>query len=438
MPRDIIPIRELIRRAGWAMVQPHRAFRAIRADETVSYPRLVAMLLMGGAWFIFWHTRFVVGHWMWELYYEPIILLSYVLVSVGDWLLASHGLHVLSRWLGRPVPLQTTDIAAFYLWCVWALMPVFDLPHAFGLKTAYVIAVSPFVNTFNAHLSWLVAFPILCAQLYFVLRDLLRVRAMWAAALLAAAIFVVCRFVLEPVFSVYQWVVGHFDIQQNFWVAQHYLVGLGVVALVCWRLLLGGQSVGRVIAGLLLGSGVFLGGSVWALQQPLVQNLNGPPPAPRVLTPIIIEQPLSARGPLSLSPAVQWGPFLDGVDHTAQLIVLLGAGAADRVQQVRSCRVKLLVHDGLRDDRLPRIQYQIGSYDGQQFHPWHAGPIWEPQEGEQVLSVEWPTSAWPERADSQQALVGRVAVRLEVRLHGGGDYTSPDVVDVQQVSLELE
>lgn len=432
MPPDVIPLRQLIRRAGWAMVQPHRAFCALRPEEAAPYPALILTLLLGGVWFIFGHTRLVVGQWLWELYYEPIVVISYVLVSLGSWLLASHGLYVLSRWGGQPIALRTADIAAFYLWFVWALMPVFDVPHAFGLRTHYVIAVPPFVNTFNAHLSWLVAFPILCVQLYCALRCLCGVRSPGRAALAAGGLLVLSRFVIEPVFSVYQWCAGRVALQQSFWVDQYYLVGFAVVSLVGWRLLLLGRTAARIAVWLILGAGTFLGGSVWALQQPLVQNLNGPPPAPRVLAPVILEQPLSSgRRVVAIHPDVSWGPFWDGVDHDGSIVVLLRpTPTASRAPRLRACRVTVaLLEDGLAEDQLPQLQCRLGVYEEGRFQEQAAGPRWHVAVGAQTYVARWEDGPVP---------TAQTAVAIQARVHGGGDYTRPDLLQIRQITLDVE
>jgi hypothetical protein len=107
---------QMIRRALWALIHPFRAAAVIRPDEPLPYHRLMPTLMLGGLFFILLHTRFVLGHWVWDLPYWPVILAQFMLLGVWVWLIGVLVLVVTYSWFGRRPALREIEIGVVYLW----------------------------------------------------------------------------------------------------------------------------------------------------------------------------------------------------------------------------------------------------------------------------------------------------------------------------------
>jgi hypothetical protein len=105
----------MIRRALWALIHPYRAAAVIRPDEPLDYRRHIPTLMLGGVFFILLHTRFVVGHWVWDLPYWPVILVQFMLLGVWVWLIGVLVLVVTFSWFGRRRPPSGRSRSA---WCI--------------------------------------------------------------------------------------------------------------------------------------------------------------------------------------------------------------------------------------------------------------------------------------------------------------------------------
>lgn len=201
-------VRELLADGWCAIWRPARVLARIPERPALPYGRLVVCMTLWGIPYAFLHFRAMEGVWLWEHWNVSLArwrTVAFMVISVNVWLLASLGPALLARLLRRPVPQGRLDVAAFYLWMVWALMPLADAPHLLlGWPRRNLILPLPVGGhlEFMAHTAWLVAFPLLIWQTACVLQSLLGLRR-WLPALLAAASMVLCcRVLLEPMIMV--------------------------------------------------------------------------------------------------------------------------------------------------------------------------------------------------------------------------------------------
>ncbi len=393
-PASSLSLAELFRIAFASWVHPGRVFRAI---PTLPAPRLAVLLpvlVAGGLIFFVFHSRLVIGTWVWDLAHAPLIIAQYAMAGVWNWLVGGIVLHYTCRWFGARQPsFAELDIAVFCLWVTWAVMPLFDLPHLFGVPTMPLVAHAPWRHFLLGHLSVLLTSPVRAVLLYHLLRALGRMppaRALGLAVLLAFG----ARFLVEPSGAFFFLTMEHFfGWTVPFWMGQYHLIGHLLIYTVFWRAWLTGRSwpraaiqtgwVTALVAVLTLGAVH----PSWAALMPKSR------PAPRIL-PL-----MTASGAASVEPpgvgTWVWTPptplqlpvLWDGADHEQVVRVALSPPAAGAV----SCEAQVQARDGL-----PR--------DG---HPW-------------VVCA--PTAL-------------RDAVEVRVGLHGGGDYTDPDQVELLGVRV---
>ena len=199
-PRQI-PLRELFRRSGWALVQPGAALRAIRDEERVPVGRLLGLLTVWGGVYAVLHMRTVGHSWLWRLPYGFVIWFEFLLLSPTIWLVGAWGLWQLARLARHPVSRSRCEIAALPLWLAWAHMPLVDLVHLAGVQVWSVPWQVGSLRVFLlGHASWMTAFPLIIWLLTAALRDvvgLTRWPALWRI-LLATGLLAAARLVVEP------------------------------------------------------------------------------------------------------------------------------------------------------------------------------------------------------------------------------------------------
>ncbi len=221
-----------------ALVRPGRAFSRIGAQARPPYVRLAALVAAWGVPYAILHFRFMEGQWMrlaWPLL--PIVrarLLAFVSVSLMNWLLAGVVVALIARLARRPMPQGRCDVAGFYLWMVWALMPLADSAAFVGFRPWSIVL--PFPHDVPliliGHAAWFFAFPLLVVELLCCARFFLGLS--WGrgagALLLAVFLVVAARMLVEPMPG---WVVrgmgtaGH---RLDPWVA-HTILACGVIVL---------------------------------------------------------------------------------------------------------------------------------------------------------------------------------------------------------------
>ncbi len=235
----VIPLAELLWRSCRAMARPHQAFLRIKDDERLSYPWMVLMMLAWGAMYAFLHFRTVDQRWLWSYDHAGQLarFTTFVLGSLGVWLLGSCGVFWLARLCRRPVSVQWAEVAALYLWIVWALMPLIDLVHLVGVPTRSV-SVFGTPSAPLAHASWVVAFPLILAEMVCLMAVFLTGRrGRWLIASISAiASLMMARFILEPLPELTMRILGQQGYSIDLWTATVWLVIVFLIWLIGWRL----------------------------------------------------------------------------------------------------------------------------------------------------------------------------------------------------------
>ncbi len=207
-------IRQLLQNSGWAFLRlveqalravrhPQQAFGALREDEHVPRGGLIVFMLAWGAMYAVLHFHVMNRNWLWQ---DPpgigrCRFLAFFLGAPTAWFLASLGLWQTSRWLKRPISLEQAEVSAFYLWAVWALMPVIDSIHLLGIPNWTVETPLPWRVSFVGHVSWLFAFPIIIAELtaFFHCTVGRGAYTLWRSIALSVGVLAAARLGLEPV-----------------------------------------------------------------------------------------------------------------------------------------------------------------------------------------------------------------------------------------------
>lgn len=196
-----------------AIVRPRRVFERIPATARLNRWVLVPCLALWGVPYAHVHFRAMEGVWMAGRLSPETVgwrTVTFMLFSVSNWLLASTALVIMSR-RGRAFSVGQCEVAACYLWLVWALMPLVDLLHLFGIPRRNVILPLPFGQhlEFMGHAAWLVAGPVLLAEVTVLVR-LLRGFRVWLSVLAAVGMLLVGRVGLEPVpIWIWRWLAHH-------------------------------------------------------------------------------------------------------------------------------------------------------------------------------------------------------------------------------------
>ena len=149
---------------------------------------------------------------------------------------------------------------------------------------------------------------------------------------------------------------------------------------------------------------------------------------------------LTAEGPRwerttsKRSDAAVAGNFLDGRDHRVSLILPLERLAGDRLAPLGQveCRAEVVARDGRPRDRSPLVRCDL--VDGARNTRLIGVPV-ENVRGPLNYRTQWLLSA-PASASVLEALAaGTAHAELVLGVHGGGDYTEPDRVNIVDVTV---
>ena len=222
---------QLLQEAFAALVIPHRAFSRIPGDARINYRVVIPLMALWGVPYALLHFRAMDGlwivsrgpeYWRWRV-------MTFVLGSLVNWLLATVAIASLS-WLRRwPLSFTQCEIAAFYLWTVWALMPLVDVVHFFGVSRVNYSLLLPGGHrvSFIAHASWLFAFPVLCMELVVLFRRALRYS--WLEGiLLAIAMLLLSRGLLEVLSLRTQHQLAQRGLYPDMWQLNSFHAALGI------------------------------------------------------------------------------------------------------------------------------------------------------------------------------------------------------------------
>lgn len=440
-----VSLRGLILMAIKAIYKPQRVFKEIGSSERIKYSSVLIFMSLAGAFFIFFHLRFVVGKWLWDFYYEFFILIAYMLVSIGVWILGSVGLYFLGRCLNQKVNFLVLEKASFCLWFLWVSMPLFDFPHLFGFKTVFLVRLSPFYNDYNFHFSWLIVFPIIFIELRFILKDILKVNS-HLSWILAGFILILARLVAEPTVAFCQWLLAKSGYRFNYYLVQFYIFSLATIILIFLRRWISGFPLRRI---LFEGTGVlalFTGASFLILRISFMKNINGAPPLPFELKPVVIARPrikvsLEERF-LEISSQEKevfvLGPYYDGIPHRQVKIYRINLAKKYMEKEISSIRVTLKVSskDGLGADLYPAFRVSLISGDSQAVEL--KSYLYQDLKGAEIYNISWDNFSGKKAEFLKQLKRTREMIfKIIVEVHSGGDYSDSDLVKVYPPVLRV-
>ncbi|MBS3903625.1 MAG: hypothetical protein KGZ30_04625 [Anaplasmataceae bacterium] len=249
-----IKLPELLRRSLRTLLYPRQSFRDISSEEEVDHKKVTPFVIAWGGIFITLNFGIAQGASLFQFGHFLVTIPSIAIYSYLLWQLGSLSFYLLAKLLEKDLVFHKAEIAAFYLWFVWAIMPFFDLPHLlFNIPFLFIWGI-------GAHLSWLFAFPWLAILTYFLLKELLQIHRQSEFILITAIA------TLLPFF-------GRFFVEQiPFWIDQlvaqawgqgsspgFHLASLLVVSLtLIWFLLIRKDFIDKKVIKLSFYRGVFL------------------------------------------------------------------------------------------------------------------------------------------------------------------------------------
>ena len=434
----------MIRRSLWALIHPFQAAALIPGSEPLSYRRLIPTLMLGGLFFIVLHTRFVLGHWVWELGYWPLILLQFMLVGVWVWLIGVLVL-VVTFWLFAPrrPTLSQVEIGVVYLWMSFCIMPMLDVVHLFGVPTVSLTERLHWQHFLLAHFSLLLTSPVRMILVYCLLRALGEVPR-GRAWLLAFVLSFGARFVIEPSGGlIFSW-TSRFGITPHFWIGQFVLVVATLVLLLLWRWWWQTRSWPRTLAAVTPITAVLVLLSVGVWQLSWSASLPGNRPAPFELPPVrllVLPVHLTGQGPrwertygsTDASLAVA-GDFLDGLNHQVSLVMPLAEISGNVLERLRhlECQAQVVARDGRPRDGSPWVRCDLVDAAS---NIRLAGVPMENVTGTFTYSTQWQTLGPVGDGLMKAVMAGTVHAELVVGVRGGGDYTDPDRLEIVAVAV---
>jgi hypothetical protein len=330
--------------------------------------------MLGGLFFILLHTRFVVGHWVWDLAYWPVILVQFMLLGVWVWLIGVLVLVVTFSWFGRRRPaLREIEIGVVYLWMSFCIMPVLDVVHLLGVRTMDLTQRLHWRHFLLAHISLLLTAPNSAMVLIYCLLRKLGDISRGHAWLLAFALSFGARFVVEPSGVLLFFLTSRFGITLNFWLGQLVSVVATLVVLLLWWSWLRTRSWRSTLAAVMPITVALLLVSVGAWQLSRAAWLPGGRPAPLWLPPVTLSPlpaQLTAQGPRwdaatpsrpAADAVAAVGDFLDGLNHRVSVVMPLGLVSGNILERVRQfeCQAWVAARDGRIRDGSPWMRCDL-------------------------------------------------------------------------------
>jgi len=190
---EIFSTKKLIKNAFRAIIKPHKVFKEIPENQRINYKKAIPLLLFGGLIFAILHFQIAQGKFILDYPLTGIIhLIILPFFSLGIWLFGSICFYQIAKFFKKKVSIEKIEIGVFYLWLVWFLMPLFDVPHLFGFQYWDILGI-------GAHFSWFFAFAFIPLLSFFLLKDLLRFskKDLGFAVLISLSIPFLGRFFIE-------------------------------------------------------------------------------------------------------------------------------------------------------------------------------------------------------------------------------------------------
>ena len=167
-----IKTKKLIKNALRALFRPHRAFKEISGNTRLNYKIVIPLVFIWGIIFdllnaiIFQRTVFVSygGDFVTTL----ITIFIYGVYGLSLLEVVSIIFYLISRLFKKKIKFEKIEIGVFYLWFIWALSPIFNIPHFF------IDAPLWRINAVGVSFSWFFIFPSLIILSFFLFKDLLK------------------------------------------------------------------------------------------------------------------------------------------------------------------------------------------------------------------------------------------------------------------------
>ncbi len=207
--KSYIPLKTLFKEAFLTILIPHKTLTRIPKNPRLNYRLIVPLLFGAGFLFAAIHLisvhntlAFVTGR------SDYGILIALPFFSLSNWVFASQVLSLLSKLLKKNDSAKRLEVAAFYLWFAWIIMPAFDLLNP--------ILGTPFhLGTFfgaQVHISWFYTFPVLAIESFFILKHLLKLsgKSIITCVTIAISVPIFGRYFLEQVPPTLYLLLGRF------------------------------------------------------------------------------------------------------------------------------------------------------------------------------------------------------------------------------------
>jgi len=442
----IIPTRRLIGRAVRALYQPHKVFKEIQADEVMNYKTAVPFMAFGGLFFIFFHTRLVIGYWLWDFYYEPFIVIQYIFASFFNFLLGTVVLFAIFKYWFKIEPNRKhIDIAVFYLWFSWIIMPIFDFPHLFGMKTYFLIHKLPWANTFLMHFSSLITTPIRLLQVYFIFTHLFKIKLHGIKIWILAFIIVVgARFILEPSVCIPLLIAKNYGHSVNFWLMQFFTTILGLVQFYYLRRIIDGMPWKRAALKWIVYSNLFILFGIGLNQIAFAKNINGLPPSPKDLGYVNIEFESDIELGYNSNAIFSWasqrekslveiGPYMDGIEHEAMLLFKLKDIKFKEDSKEIFCGVGLENEDGIIKDGNPSLEIGIAKSSNDKYEVLLESTKFNDIANDDISYI----FVLDKRERVKLSNSDNLFLFLKLGIHSGGDYTQPDLIKIKSINVAI-
>ncbi len=203
-----LSLKSLLKEAFLTIIIPHKTFSRIPKNPKLNYRLLIPFMFLSGFAFLALHLP-VVHHTLSIIprKEDTGVVVAVPFFSAGTWILGSLCFFYLGKFFKKQISLKRVEVAVFYLWFVWLLMPVVDLLHPllgipFQMKVVSGVAI---------HFATFFAFPVLVIEVFFLLKNLLKLTGKEAAVapFIALSAPFINRFILDKIpYFAHQWLLS--------------------------------------------------------------------------------------------------------------------------------------------------------------------------------------------------------------------------------------
>ena len=232
---ETLSTKKLIRNSFNAIIKPHKAFKEIPDNQGINYKIVIPLMFIWGFIFIVLNWFIAQGK---SIFTFPLVTIIHSIVdplfSVGIWLLGSLCFYFIAKLFKKKISLQKIEIAVFYLWVVRSIMPLFDIPHLFGLKMVFISVMG---GNIGVHISWIFAFIFIPLLSFFLLKDVLGLKKKELAycGLISLSIPFLGRFFLEQIPHFLNEFLRVFNLQVGYYKVALVVAGIMIIPLILIR-----------------------------------------------------------------------------------------------------------------------------------------------------------------------------------------------------------